>query len=222
MERVKGAVAWSSEVKTCCRLWRRAVSFTCHWLCVAGARSRAGTASSCLPQRSSSVSTTRRGLCSWGRYTRCWTDHRRTFSRKSSSSTISLTCVSVFCCSPTQARQPASRPGPALPPDKEPPPPVPTVQEAGWAPEPVWTQRLEEKSSVSVGDRTPAVRSVVRHCTHCTGGWVGPRAGLDAEVRGKILCFCRGSNPGRPVRSQTLHWLYRRLGGPQSRSGRRG
>jgi hypothetical protein len=22
--------------------------------------------------------------------------------------------------------------------------------------------------------------------THCTGGWVGPRAGLDAEVRGKI------------------------------------
>jgi hypothetical protein len=37
--------------------------------------------------------------------------------------------------------------------------------------------------------------------THCTGGWVGPRAGLDAEVRGKILCLCRGSNPGRPVRS---------------------
>jgi hypothetical protein len=24
-------------------------------------------------------------------------------------------------------------------------PPVPIVQEAGWAPEPVWTQRLEEK-----------------------------------------------------------------------------
>jgi hypothetical protein len=36
------------------------------------------------------------------------------------------------------------------------------------------------------------------------GGWVGPRAGLDAEVRGKILCLCRESNPGRPVRSQTL------------------
>jgi hypothetical protein len=34
--------------------------------------------------------------------------------------------------------------------------------------------------------------------THCTGGWVGPRAGLDAEVRGKILCLRRGSNPGRP------------------------
>jgi hypothetical protein len=25
-------------------------------------------------------------------------------------------------------------------------PSVPIVQEAGWAPEPVWTQRLEEKS----------------------------------------------------------------------------
>jgi hypothetical protein len=24
--------------------------------------------------------------------------------------------------------------------------PVPIVQEAGWAPEPVWTQRLQEKS----------------------------------------------------------------------------
>jgi hypothetical protein len=34
----------------------------------------------------------------------------------------------------------ASRPGRALPRGKG--PPVPTVQEAGWAPEPVWTQRL--------------------------------------------------------------------------------
>jgi hypothetical protein len=35
--------------------------------------------------------------------------------------------------------------------------------------------------------------------THWTGGWVGPRAGLDTEDRGKILCPCRGSNPDRPV-----------------------
>jgi hypothetical protein len=41
--------------------------------------------------------------------------------------------------------------------------------------------------------------------THCTGGWVGSRAGLDADTRRKILYFCRGSNPGRPVRSQSLH-----------------
>jgi hypothetical protein len=52
----------------------------------------------------------------------------------------------------------ASRAGRALPPGKG--PPVPTVQE-GWDPEPVWTQSLEEKSSV--GDRTPIIQSVVRH-----------------------------------------------------------
>jgi hypothetical protein len=57
----------------------------------------------------------------------------------------------------------ASRPDRSLPPQKE--PPVPIVQEAGWAPGPVWTQRLEGKSSACVGDRTPAVQSVVRHCT---------------------------------------------------------
>jgi hypothetical protein len=35
--------------------------------------------------------------------------------------------------------------------------------------------------------------------THWTGCWVGPRAGLDTDDRGKILCPCRGSNPDRPV-----------------------
>jgi hypothetical protein len=35
--------------------------------------------------------------------------------------------------------------------------------------------------------------------TDCTGGWVGPKPGLDTEARGKILCPCRGSNPDRPV-----------------------
>jgi hypothetical protein len=33
--------------------------------------------------------------------------------------------------------------------------------------------------------------------TYWIGGWVGLRAGLDTEARGKILCLCRGSNPGR-------------------------
>jgi hypothetical protein len=50
----------------------------------------------------------------------------------------------------------ASRPGRALPPGKG--PPVPIVQEAGWAPEPVWTQMLEEKSFAPAGDRTPIAR----------------------------------------------------------------
>jgi hypothetical protein len=49
------------------------------------------------------------------------------------------------------------------------------------------------------GERTPG--------THWTGGWVGPRAGLNAGARRKILCPCRGSNPDRSVRSQTLYCL---------------
>jgi hypothetical protein len=60
----------------------------------------------------------------------------------------------------------ASRPGRALAPGKG--PPVPIVQEAGWAPEPVWTQRLEEKSfrlcRGSNLDRT-VVQPVARHHT---------------------------------------------------------
>jgi hypothetical protein len=48
-------------------------------------------------------------------------------------------------------------PAALLPPGKG--PPVPIVQEAGWAPQPVWTQRLEEKSFAPAGDRTPIARS---------------------------------------------------------------
>jgi hypothetical protein len=51
----------------------------------------------------------------------------------------------------------------------------------------------------TTGGRTPG--------THWTGGWVSPRAGPYTEVRGKIRCICPGSNPDRPVRSQTLYWL---------------
>jgi hypothetical protein len=42
-------------------------------------------------------------------------------------------------------------PAALLPPGKG--PPVPIVQEAGWAPEPVWTQRLEEKSFAPAEDQ---------------------------------------------------------------------
>jgi hypothetical protein len=44
-----------------------------------------------------------------------------------------------------------------LPPGKG--PPVLIGQEAGWAPEPVWTQRLEEKFFDPAGDRTTIARS---------------------------------------------------------------
>jgi hypothetical protein len=60
----------------------------------------------------------------------------------------------------------ASRPGRALAPGKG--SPVPIVQEAGWAPEPVWTQRLEEKCFCiyrgSNLDRS-VVQPVARHYT---------------------------------------------------------
>jgi hypothetical protein len=35
--------------------------------------------------------------------------------------------------------------------------------------------------------------------THCTGGWVGHRTGLDTGTRRKILCPCRGSNLDCPI-----------------------
>jgi hypothetical protein len=41
--------------------------------------------------------------------------------------------------------------------------------------------------------------------THWTGGWVGPRVGLDTEE--KYSCLCRGSNLDRPVvQSVTRHY----------------
>jgi hypothetical protein len=38
--------------------------------------------------------------------------------------------------------------------------------------------------------------------THWIGGWMGLRDDLDTEVREKILCFYRGSNPDCAVCSQ--------------------
>jgi hypothetical protein len=52
------------------------------------------------------------------------------------------------------------------------------------------------------GERTPG--------THCTGGWMGPRAGLDTEDRGKNPLPLPGIESrwcGRPVPSQTLSCL---------------
>jgi hypothetical protein len=42
-------------------------------------------------------------------------------------------------------------PAALLPPGKG--PPVSIVQEAGWAPQPDWTQRLEEKSFAPAGEK---------------------------------------------------------------------
>jgi len=58
----------------------------------------------------------------------------------------------------------ASRPGRSLAPGKG--PTLPNGQEAGWATELVWTERLEEKFFFTfAGDRIPFVQTVVRHYT---------------------------------------------------------
>jgi hypothetical protein len=66
-------------------------------------------------------------------------------------------------------------PAALLPPEKG--PSVPIVQEAGWSPEPIWTQRLEEKSFAprreSNPDR-PVVQPIVRHYT----AWATPAPNL--------------------------------------------
>jgi hypothetical protein len=42
-----------------------------------------------------------------------------------------------------------------------------------------WVVSVTPRPRFAPGERIPG--------THCTGGWVGPRAGLNLEVRGKIL-----------------------------------
>jgi hypothetical protein len=51
-------------------------------------------------------------------------------------------------------------------------PPLPIVQEAGWASELVGTQGLEENSFASAGDRNPVVQSVASDCAD--GGTPAP------------------------------------------------
>jgi hypothetical protein len=64
---------------------------------------------------------------------------------------------------------------------------------AGFEPE---TPATKEPQTYALDRAAPGERNPG---THCTGGWLGPRAGLDTEARGKILCPCRGTNPDRPV-----------------------
>jgi hypothetical protein len=51
-------------------------------------------------------------------------------------------------------------------------PPVPIVQEAGWAPEPDWTQRLEEKNPLpppGIEPRSPG-RPAPSQTLYCLSG----------------------------------------------------
>jgi hypothetical protein len=53
-----------------------------------------------------------------------------------------------------------------------------------------------EWSASRLGRFTPRERAPR---THCIGGWVGPRAVLDAVVKRNIPSFSRESNPGTPI-----------------------
>jgi hypothetical protein len=53
-----------------------------------------------------------------------------------------------------------------------------------------WVVSVTPRPRFTPGERTPG--------THCTGGWVGPRAGLDTEARGKILSSLPGIEPRSP------------------------
>jgi hypothetical protein len=45
--------------------------------------------------------------------------------------------------------------------------------------------------------------------THCTGGWVGPRAGLDTEARGKVLSPLPGIEHRSPGHQSVVrHYTY--------------
>jgi hypothetical protein len=62
-----------------------------------------------------------------------------------------------------------------------------------------WVVSTTPRPRFTPRERTPG--------TNWVGGWVGPRAGLDAGARIKVLYPCQGSNPDRPACSQTLHRL---------------
>jgi hypothetical protein len=51
------------------------------------------------------------------------------------------------------------------------------------------------------------------HVTHCTGGWVGPRPGLDIEAKEKSFRLCRGLNLDhsvfQPVARHYTDWATR-------------
>jgi hypothetical protein len=53
---------------------------------------------------------------------------------------------------------------------------------------------VTDRPRFTAGERTPGI--------HRIGGWVGLRAVLDTEARGKIICLCRVSKPDRQVCSQ--------------------
>jgi hypothetical protein len=81
-----------------------------------------------------------------------------------------------------------------------------TVGTEGTDPTHSWNRRWMEVSGQRHGPAALYPRGK-DHRYQWRGGWMSTRAGLGAQARRKILFYYRGSNPGRPVRTQTLHWL---------------
>ena len=93
---------------------------------------------------------------------------------------------------------------------------VPILQEAGWAPGPVWTGGKSRRHGDSIPDR-PA-RSSDPIPTKLPGPTWTYISSMTAALEG---CEWSASRPGRSLPlEKTWYPLYRRLGGPQGRSGR--
>jgi len=105
--------------------------------------------------------------------------------------------------------------------------PVPTGKEAGWVPEPVCTWRQRDMFPVPPKNRTLVVQPVAslrltkHHATKTYGsGGIDPRI-LNLGTRWRwVVCFT--PRPSYPRRKIGRYPLDRKLGGPQSRSGRGG
>jgi hypothetical protein len=106
-----------------------------------------------------------------------------------------------------------SRLGCALAPGKG-----PTVQEAGWAPEPSWTQRLDEKSfHLCRGSNLdcPVIQLVDRHYTDWATRWV--RGCLNSGYRWEVLwihlaagrIYTDGSTRGLDYDAYMIWWNRR-------------
>ena len=103
------------------------------------------------------------------------------------------------------------RPGRFIPGNK----PVLIVWEAEWAPGPVWMgaeEEIEAYSFLNLGARWAWVVNATSRSfypreqtgTHCMGGWVGPRAGMDGCRKSAPFAI---RSPDRPARSQSLYSL---------------
>jgi hypothetical protein len=91
-------------------------------------------------------------------------------------------------------------------------PPMLITWEAWWAPEPVWTQRLDEKSSASVGDRNPGVQSIVRHYTDWATRlfyWHRPTHIFCIGEDNKFLWFQPSTEA---CRKKTVFWIVKPTG----------